>query len=97
VLPTYRLDISNPTEEDFYDCQIAAVQKQLYNSYFEFLYDNERNRYHCKCGCHGRLILLKTHSLGKIRPCNTRADEMLAETLQQTSDLQQVSYIQIVY
>jgi hypothetical protein len=35
--------------------------------------------------------------LGKIRPCFTRADEMLAETVPQTSDPQQASYIQIVY
>lgn len=39
----------------------------------------------------------KDTQFGKDKPCITRADEMLAETVPQTSDPQQVSYIQIVY
>ena len=68
----------------------------MYNNYLEFLYDNERNRYHCKCSCHGRLKPSKDSQFGKDKPCITRADEMLAETVPQTSDLQQGSYIQII-
>jgi len=58
----------------------TTVKQQMYYNYFEFHYDNERNRYHCKCGCHGRLMLLKTQ-FGKDKPCITRAYEVLAKTV----------------
>jgi hypothetical protein len=38
----------------------------------------------------------KDTQFGKEKPCIKKADEMLAETVPQTSDLQQVSYIQII-
>lgn len=47
----------------------------------EFLYDNERNRYQCKCSCHVRTISSEDLQMEKDKQGITRADEMRAETV----------------
>lgn len=50
----------------------------------ELLYDNEQNRYQCKCSCHVRTTSSEDLQMEKDKQGITRADEMRAETVPQT-------------